>query len=254
MRTNYEFTLCEGYLLNKKNGKLEEYKPISITFDTEKEIVVYRGLFWSGERIVTESEFELYASIQDYEQGKKVSMRDYTLRDIFRPFCCVQIVGDKALAWKFINRQAMYSDVLGYSITYEVRNGHLHNESAYIREGIRLYQSREEAIYMNDTVIVDKDGNEKVRTGLGKALKLNEEQMAAVKKFEEAWSALGKLGVDVFINTDTYEVFCSNKVENVDFDWCGGDAYAQVDKEFTPLKVQPTHTFSCEGLWMRYID
>lgn len=254
MRTNYEFTLCEGYLLNKKNGKLEEYKPISITFDTTKEIVVYRGLFWDGERVVTESEFELYASIQDYEQYKKVSMRDYTLRDIFRPFCNVQIVGEKVLAWKFINRQAMYSDVLGYSITYEVRNGHLHNESAYIREGIRLYQSREEAIYMNDTVIVDKDGNEKVRTGLGKALKLNEEQMAAVKKFEEAWGALGKLGVNVFINTDTYEVSCANHVDNVDFDWGCSDGYAQIDKELTHLKIQPTHTFNCEGLWMRYID
>ena len=254
MRTNYEFTLCEGYLLNKKNGKLEEYKPISITFDTEKEIVVYRGLFWDGERVVTESDFELYASVQDYEQGKEAPMRDYTLRDIFRPFCCVQVVGDKALAWRFVNGQAVYDDVLGYSVTFEVRNGCLPHDAAYIREGIKLYQSREDAIYMNDTIVVDKDGYEKVRTGFSKALKLNEEQMEAVKKFEEAWSSLGKLGVDVFINTATYEVSCSNKVENVDLDWCESDAYARVDAEFTSLKVQPTHTFNCEGLWMRYID
>lgn len=254
MRTNYEFTLCEGYLLNKKNGKLEEYKPISITFDTEKEIVVYRGLFWDGERVVTESDFELYASVSDYEQGKQVSMRSYSLRDIFHPFCRVDIVGDKALAWQFVDGKAVCDDVLGYSVTFEVHNGCIYSNTAQIQEDVKLYQSREEAIYMNDIVVVDKDGNEKSRTGFRKALKLNEEQMEAVMKFEEAWKTLNELNVNVIINSDTYETFCCNKVDNVEFDWCESEWYARVDNELTLLNARPFHTFNCEGLWMKYKD
>lgn len=255
MRTNYEFTLCEGYLLNKKNGKLEEYKPIGITFDTEKEIVVYRGLFWDGERAIREGDFELYQSVDDYERGNKVkSYREWSVIAIFRPLCDVTYDENHIYAWTFSNGCAKMENIRGCSVCYPLKNGYIQSDKAFLDEEMSLYSSREDAVNMNDVVVIDKDGNEQTRVGFHKALRLSDEQKSAIEKFKESWKMLEDLKVEIVFNENTYEVFFSNKVDDVETSRYHEEGFTRVDRYLEKNGLCVSNSFYDEGFWMKHTN
>lgn len=255
MRTNYEFTLREGYLLNKKNGKLEEYKPIEITFDTASESVVYRGMFWSGERVIREEDFELYQSVDDYEHGNKVkSYTEWSIKDIFRPFCDVTYDENHIYAWTFSNGCAKMENIRGCSVRYQLKNGYIQFDNAFLDEEMTIYSSREDAVNMNDVVVIDKDGNEQTRVGFHKALRLSDEQKSAIEKFKESWKMLKDLKVDIVFNENTYEVFFSNEINDVETSRYCENGFTQIDRYLEKTGLYVSNSFYDEGLWMKHTN
>ena len=251
MRKNYDFTLSEGFVLNKQTGKLEEYKPIGISFDTEREIVIYRGLFWDGERTILENDFDLYESVSAYEQGNCiVPNRNFDIRQVFKDVCQVQIVNEEILAWTFANGKPEPINLRGRVVHYSVKNGFLRYKG--IDKELNVYDSKEDVINIYDIVIIDKDGNERIREGLSTKLKLNEKQMEAVKTLEEAWKALKDLNVGVMFNTENYDLLCCNKPSNVETVWCYEEGFTEVEGLLTRIDASLYDTFNCEGYWMRH--
>lgn len=254
MRTNYEFTLSEGYLLNKKNGKLEEYKPLAIVFDSSKEQIFYKGLFWDGERTICETDFTLYKSVKDFEEGKAASLGlNKSIEQVFYPICKVQAEENKILAWTFTEGRAIQANILGCIVTYDVSRGYVSDSYVTIDEEMPLYSSYEEAIQFNDIIIVDKDGNEIIRRGLLRSIQLDSKQKSALKKFEEAARELRSLGVELGYSSEGDCLICHNKVDT-ERETYKSEGYLDVTDHVCSVDVELDTYVGYDGLWMRYKD
>ena len=80
----------------------------------------------------------------------------------------------------------------------------------------QLFRGYQDAVNMGDIIVVDKDGNETTRTGLLKALQLNDKQKELLKKFSEGCKALKEANMVLGYDNEESSLFCYNKVDNID--------------------------------------
>lgn len=255
MRTNYEVRLSEGFVFNTENGKLEEYKPIGITFDLGNEQVIYHGLFHDGKRDILEKDFTLYSSVLEYERGQ-VSVAD------LKTFKLNQILNHKFeydntgnyTAWKLIDNKPVSVNLLDYKVHYDIEDGRIRWNTMKINTDEQLFRGYQDAVNMGDIIVVDKDGNETTRTGLLKALQLNDKQKELLKKFSEAAKALKEANVVLGYDNEESELFCYNKVDNIVKEYYKCNELMRIDDFVTCVDVTIHEWLSCDGLWMAYKD
>lgn len=255
MRTNYEVRFSKGFVFNAENGKLEEYEPIGITFDLENEQVIYHGLFHDGKRDILEKDFTLYSSVSEYERGK-ISIADlstFRLHDVFKSkFKCDK--DGNYTAWKLVDNKPVCVDLSGCKIHYDVKDGRILGQTMKINIDGQLFKDYQDAVNMGDIIVVDKDGNETTRTGLLKALQLNDTQKELLKKFSEAAKALKEANVVLGFDNEESEFFCYNKVDNIVKEYYKHDGMIRIDDFVTRADVTIHEWLSCDGLWMEYKD
>lgn len=255
MRTNYEVRLSKGLVFNAENGKLEEYKPIGITFDLKNEQVIYHGLFHDGERDILERDFMLYKNVSEYERGQ-VSIADLIT------FKLSQVLNHKFeydkdgnyTAWKLIDNKPVSVNLLDYKVHYDVEDGRIRWNTMKINTDEQLFRGYQDAVNMGDIIVVDKDGNETTRTGLLKALQLNDKQKELLKKFSEAAKALKEANMVLGYDNEESSLFCYNKVDNIDKEYYKEDGMIRIDDFVTCADVTIHEWLSCDGLWMAYKD
>lgn len=255
MRTNYEVRLSEGFVFNTENGKLEEYKPIGITFDLENEQVIYHGLFHNGKREILEKDFKLYKNVSEYERGQIsiADLKSFKLHNIFNSkFECDK--DGNYTAWKLVDNKPVVVDLSGCKVHYDVRDGRILWKTMKINIDGQLFKCYQDAVNMGDIIVVDKDGNETTRTGLLKALQLNDEQKELLQKFAEAAKALQDANIVLGYDNEECELFCYNKVDNVDKECYECDEMIRIDDFVTKANVPIREWLSCDGLWMKYED
>lgn len=255
MRTNYDVRLSEGFVFNAENGKLEEYKPIGITFDLENEQVIYHGLFHDGNREILEKDFKLYKNVSEYERGQIsiADLKSFKLHHIFNSkFECDK--DGNYTAWKLVDNKPVSVDLSGCKVYYDIEHGYILWKTMKINIDGQLFKNYKDAVNMGDIVVVDKEGNETIRTGLLKALQLNDTQKELLKKFSEAAKALKEANVVLGFDNEESEFFCYNKVDNIVKEYYEHDGMIRIDDFVTRADFTIHEWLSCDGLWMEYKD
>lgn len=265
MRKNYDFVLDEGFVLNAETGKLEEFIPTKISFDFGRECVLYTGLCGGTERTIVEKEFALYKDVASYKSSVAI------------PASCSSRFGSsignielewkkcgerqEPWAWSFVDGVVEQVNIKNIVFHYDVMcNVSSNGSRTYYRTGMRhslkttLYPNRQTAIEMNDIIVVDKDGKETVRQGLGKRIALNEKQLAARKAFEKAFEELAETGVRIGYDYENDCLFAINHVEGADYDCCESNGYVLASDYTTRLDISLKVYGGCEGFWVKLKD
>lgn len=257
MRKNYEFTTKGGYVFNKKSGKLEEYIPKKILFDFNKESVAYIGLFGCEERIVEEEDFTLYDSISDYESGRpNRDVKSESIGGLLNTIVhgSVEIKDNQILAWTFCDGHVYQEELNDNNILYEVNEYGLVRDTAKLGFEQKLYASREEALMMNDYIVIDKDGNESVRTGVLKAIQLSEEQKTLIEKFKVLYEKLESANIAIGYDNENSCLFAFNKPSrDVSYEYYECKGYTPIN-DHTQYITSVEMYSGCEGLWIKYED
>lgn len=263
MRTNYDYLLSEGFVLNQTTGKLEEFIPTKVIFDFQTESIIYKGLRGGVESSFDEEDFKLYKDVESFKRGVEISdKRNETIHSI-TPFR-ITIKDDKPFAWTFKKGEAVLESLMRTYIIYNVGRVTCSDGSfTYRRLGSErivksdntFYWDRDAAIAMNDIVVVDRNGNEKVVPGIGKRMALNEEQSKALKAAEAALNAMKDLGICLGYHNESGKLFAFNKIPNAEYSsYDEADGYVQIDGYTTSLNVSFDAYCGCDGLWVRCED
>lgn len=263
MRTNYDYLFSEGFVLNQTTGKLEEFIPTKIIFDFQTESIIYKGLCGGVENSFDEEDFKLYKDVESFKRGVEISdKRNETIHSI-TPFR-VTIKDDKPFAWTFKKGEAVLESLMRTYIIYNVdRVTYSDGSFTYrclrseriVKSDNTFYWDRDAAIAMNDIVVVDRNGNEKVVPGIGKRMALNEEQSKALKAAEAALNAMKDLGICLGYDNESDKLFAFNKIPNAEYSsYDEADGYVQIDGYTTSLNVRFDAYCGCDGLWVRCED
>lgn len=263
MRTNYDYLLSEGFVLNQQTGKLEEFIPTKVIFDFQTESIIYTGLCGGVESSFREEDFKLYKDVESFKKGVEISdKRNETIHSI-TPFR-VTIKDDKPFAWTFKKGEAVLESLMHTYIIYNVdRVTYSDGSFTYrclrseriVKSDNTFYWDRDAAIAMNDIVVVDRNGNEKVVPGIGKRMALNEEQSKALKAAEAALKTMKDLGICLGYDNESDQLFAFNKIPNAEYSsYDEADGYVQIDGYTTSLNVCFDAYCGCDGLWARCED
>lgn len=263
MRTNYDYLLSEGFVLNQTTGKLEEFIPTKVIFDFQTESIVYNGLCGGVESSFDEEDFKLYKDVDSFKKGVEISANMNETIHSITPFS-VTIKDDKPFAWTFKKGEAVLGSLTN---TYIINNvdcvTYSDGSSVYIcprskqivKSDNTFYWNRDAAIAMNDIVVVDRNGNEKVVPGIGKRMALNEEQSKALRAAEAALKAMKDLGMRIGYDNETDRLFTFNNIPDAEYSsYDEAEGYVQIDGYTTQFDTCIDAYCGCDGLWARCKD
>lgn len=263
MRTNYDYLLSEGFVLNQSTGKLEEFIPTKVIFDFQTESIIYKGLCGGVENSFDEEDFKLYKDVNSFKQGVEISANKNETIHSITPFR-VTIKDDKPFAWTFKKGEAVLEPLTHTYIIYNVERVKCIDGSftyrflrseRIVKSDNTFYWDRDAAIAMNDIVVVDRNGNEKVVPGIGKRMALNEEQSKALKAAEAALKAMKDLGMRIGYDNETDRLFTFNNIPDAEYSsYDEAEGYVQIDGYTTMFDTCIDTYCGCDGLWVRCKD
>ena len=176
---------------------------------------------------------EMYHTFDDFEKGKKMPIDDvfYQPRKEDHICNCLMKCGNRylgmddkgAYCWIYENGQAVKWYFRGHinTVTWEYsEKGQTTVTSDCGCELPEAYSSSEEVYKYNDYRFVDAEGNEEVREGVYKRLKLEPDQEKLAEKLQQVLEECKAAGMKVYFSNTHYDLRAVNqrKVEQIAYD------------------------------------
>lgn len=195
----------KGFVYNDETGKLESYEFVSAEFSFANNTIVYHCKLGGKDAEIHDGGLRVYASTEKYEQG--IEAMPYTIADY--EFRHLNVNTKTHTAWVFENGEAIEKSV--DDIVFILNSNH----KLSIKDGTKLYKTREDVFRYNDYVMVDEQGVEHVIESVATKMEMTEEQMVLIQNLKEAIDAL--LSKDVHLWYDTAdEVLIAYNYNNVE--------------------------------------
>lgn len=175
----------------------------------------------NGELISPEDN-EIFDTIEDFENVMPASTRYSNIRQAVQ-----SVMASVNIGIKNEEQLVFYTFENGEPIRYKrelKRFAYDYNKWVFVAncdvfpKGHKVYATREKALSFNSYTIVNDDGSEEVRDGVGKLLMLDPDQRELLDKFEALAKELKVQGVLlVGDNLESYSAFNTRHVERVSF-------------------------------------
>lgn len=199
---------------------------------------------------------EMYHTFEDFEKGKKMTIDELFFNHSTECDICsglvkglvyIKIDEKGAYIWTIENGQAVkwYFREHIDTVTWEYNEeGQITVTSDY--DGGELpeaYSSSEEVYKYNDYRFVDAEGNEEVREGVYKRLKLDDDQKLLANKLQQVLEECKEAGMKVYFSTTHYDLRAVNqrKVERIGYD---PEFDEETEQEFGFDDRRASHVFS----------
>lgn len=208
--------LKSGYVFNKSTNKLEEFVAKKIKFDFDKGNVIYEVEMQGKKRTIYSNETRVYADVNEFEDKPNKN----AWKTSYSTMACYYSYGIRCYEGWFIRdgRPTMLY-LIGEYITYNVETESYEKNHMYGK----VFETKQEAIDMNEVVVVDKDGNETIHKGIGKRIQPTEEQLQVLEELKNVLSKAKNCNLRLFTYDDG-EICAANWSElNDEYANCEGD-------------------------------
>lgn len=200
----------KGFVYNDETGKLESYEFVSAEFSFANNTIVYHCKLGGKDAEIHDGGLRVYESTEKYEQG--IEAMPYTIADY--EFRHLNVNTKTRTAWVFENGEAVEKSV--DDIVFVLDS----NYKLSVKDGIKLYESREDVFKHNDYVMVDEQGVEHVVESVATKMRMTEEQMVLIQNLKEAIDALSSKNIRLWYDTN-YERLAAYNYNNYE------DAYVR---------------------------
>lgn len=190
----------KGFVFNDETGKLESYEFVSAEFSFANHSIVYHCKLGGKDTEIYDGGLRVYKSTEKYEQG--IEAVPYTILNY--EFSCLNVNTQTRTAWVFENGEAVEKSV--DDIVFVLDSNH----KLSIKDGIKLYQTREDVFKYNDYVMVDEQGVEHVVESVATKMRMTEEQMVLIQNLKEAIDVLSSKNIRLWYDTDHERLMAYN--------------------------------------------
>lgn len=190
----------KGFVYNENTKKLESYEFVSAEFSFANNTIVYHCKLGGKDTEIHDGGLMVYASTEKYEQG--IEAMPYTIADY--KFRQLNVNTKTRTAWVFENGEAVEKSV--DDIIFVLDSNH----KLSIKDGTKLYKTREDVFKYNDYVMVDEQGVEHVIESVATKMKMTEEQMVLIQNLKEAIEALSAKNIRLWYDTDQERLLAYN--------------------------------------------
>lgn len=194
MVTELKF-LKSGYVFNKSTNKLEEFVAKKIKFDFDKGNVIYEVEMQGKKRTIYSNETPVYADVNEFEG--KPNKGAWNLSWI--QAACYHSYGVHCSAGWFIKDGK--PTILSFADEYITYNAETDLYEKHHMYG-KVFETEQQAIDMNEVVVVDKDGNETIHKGIGKRIQPTEEQLQVLEELKNVFKKVRDCKLRLFAVPD----------------------------------------------------
>lgn len=187
--------LKSGYVFNKSTNKLEEFVAKKIKFDFDKGNVIYEVEMQGKIRTIYSNETPVYADVNEFEgKPNKNAWKSCYINDAcWRSYGVFQSVG-----WFIKDGKPTMLSLADEYIIYDVDADEFVKNHMYGK----VFATEQEAIDMNEIIVVDRDGNETIHKGIGKLIQPTEEQLQVLEELKNVLSKANDCNLRLFTNYD----------------------------------------------------
>ena len=190
----------KGFVFNEDTNKLESYEFVSAEFSFANNTIVYHCKLGGKDAEIHDGGLRVYESTDKYEQGIEAmpyTIADYRFRDL-------NVNTSTGTAWVFKNGEAIEKSV--DDIVFVLDS----NTNLSVKDGTRLYKTREDVFMHNDYVMIDEQGVEHVIESVATKMRMTEEQMVLIQNLKEAIDALSSKNIRLWYDTDNERLLAYN--------------------------------------------
>lgn len=205
-----QLATAKGFVYNDETGKLESYEFVSAEFSFANNTIVYHCKLGGKDVEIHDGGLRVYASTEKYEQG--IEAMTYTINDYM--FRALNVNTSTRTAWVFENGEAVEKSV--DDIVFVLDSNH----NLSIKDGIKLYKTREDVFKHNDYVMVDEQGVEHVVESIAIKMKMTDAQMVAIQNLKDAIDTLRLNNICLYYDGD-YEKLIAFNCNNSDHHYPG---------------------------------
>lgn len=199
-----------GFVFNEDTNKLESYEFISAEFSFANNTVVYHCKLGSKDAEIHDGVLKVYASTEKYEQG--IEAKTYTIDDY--AFRRLNVNTQTRTAWVFENGEAIEKSADDMVFILDS------NLNLSIKDGTRLYETREDVFKYNDYIVVNDQGMEHVVESIATKMKMTDAQMVAIQNLRDAIDALHLNNIRLCYDIE-YEQLIAFNLNNSDNTYVG---------------------------------
>lgn len=201
------------------DGKLQSVKVNAILFDIQNYTSSHQVILPDGKMAWLDNDAKLYATQEDYENGKPLVGMSYSTYDLLGRVG-LKCDGNKPYSWQMIDGDAVQIYPTIDTIALYLENGY--EWVAYIgSEKLAFpYESREICLQMNDYTVVEEDGTKRVVRGNLKKLIPTETQRKFIEAIKTAVKNASDAGVGIVWNSEYEAISFVNKDE---MEWSQGN-------------------------------
>jgi hypothetical protein len=142
----------------------------------------------------------VYESTEKYEQGIEAML--YTIAD--HKFRALNVNTSTRTAWVFENGEAVEKSVDNMVLVLDS------NYRLSVKDGTKLYETREDVFKHNDYVMIDEQGVEHVIESVATKMRMTDEQMVLIQNLKEAIDALSSKNIRLWYDTDHERLLAYN--------------------------------------------
>jgi hypothetical protein len=190
----------KGFVFNEDTNKLESYEFVSAEFNLMKTWTVYHCKLGGKDAEIHDGGLKVYATTENYEKGIET-----------KPSLIYQSMFERLginvathTAWAFEDGEAVEKSVDDIVFVYD------RNHKLSIKDGTKLYQTREDVFKYNDYVMVDENGMEHVVESIATKMRMTEEQMVLIQKLKETIDALSAKNIRLWYESDCEKLIAFN--------------------------------------------
>lgn len=196
----------KGFIFNEDTNKLESYEFVRAEFNLMRTWTVYHCKLGGKDTEIHDSGLRVYESTDKYEQGIEAML--YTIAE--HQFRNLNVNTKTHTAWVFENGEAVEKSV--DDIIFVLDSNH----ELSIKDGIKLYKTREDVFKYNDYVMVDEQGVEHVVESVATKMRMTEEQMVVIQKLKDAIDALSYYNVGLYYDGEQERLIAFNESQTED--------------------------------------
>lgn len=190
----------KGFIFNEDTKKLESYEFISAEFNLMRTWTVYHCKLGGKDAEIHDSGLKVYASTEKYEQD--IEAMPYTIADY--EFRHLNVNTKTNTAWVFENGEAVEKSI--DDIVFVLDSNH----NLCIKDGTKLYKTREDVFKHNDYVMVDEQGVEHVIESIATKMKMTDAQMVAIQNLKDAIDTLRLNNIRLWYDGDCEQLIAFN--------------------------------------------
>lgn len=190
----------KGFVYNDETGKLESYEFVSAEFSFANNTIVYHCKLGGKDAEIHDGGLRVYESTEKYEQG--IEAMPYTIAEY--EFRHLNVNTKTSTAWVFENGEAVEKSVVDVVFVLDS------NHNLCIKDGTKLYKTREDVFKHNDYVMVDEQGVEHVVESVATKMQMTKEQMVLIQNLKEAIDALSSHNIRLWYDTNHERLMAYN--------------------------------------------
>lgn len=200
----------KGFVFNDETGKLESYEFVSAEFSFANNTIVYNCKLGGKDAEIHDGGLRVYESTEKYEQGIEAML--YTIAEY--KFRALNVNTSTRTAWVFENGEAVEKPVDDMVFVLDS------DCNLSIKDGIKLYKTREDVFKYNDYVMVDEQGVEHVVESIATKMQMTDAQMVAIQKLKDAIDALQQNNIRLYYDGNCEYLIAFNRT-NADDSYVG---------------------------------